>query len=402
MPKLALAIVLILLGALPAAAGTTPEMEAALTRLGDQVAAGFARKDKPALDRLIDLRAIGLRAARDAYDTPDQQTAFAKGFADQRGERLFDALFTVLDGPETSVKMLRLIRRGVVVRPLLRFDYGDLGLDYWELVPERQKDGSYRVVDWYRLSTGSLLSRDLGGAARLALDPTPGLLDTVLGVKRADARVVALLKEMGDLERAGNLRGALQKLGQLPPEITSTRLFLQKELSIVTRLGDDAGYYAVLARLAKVCGKDPSCALLLLDHHLQRHEYDLALADLAMVESRVGSDSYIEMLRATVHHEKKSFGPMVEAAGAAIRLEPELENAYFLLALGHTRLAKFAKAIEVYEQISAKFGYELTRESFEGNPDNAELVESPEFRAWIAASEGSVPSRSAPASPAQP
>jgi len=91
---------------------------------GAGLAREFNERDLAELERLIDLRALGLRAARPVLDNAASRKEFADGI---ESSGVLGNLTAMLDRNGGSVRMMGLVKREEGQRPLVRWNYANAG-----------------------------------------------------------------------------------------------------------------------------------------------------------------------------------------------------------------------------------------------------------------------------------
>lgn len=356
-----------------------------LHELGAKISVAFNERDADTLVEMIDIQAFGLRVAATLFDNEKARHEFAYGFA--RGApstEIVNQFFAQLDSSEGSVtKVMKVVQRGDEHRPLIRLDYGDGGFEYLEFVIHSDDQGQPRIVDWEPLSGGELYSGSVGTIVRLAMGPAPGLIPGFLGLRHVDENTVKQMKRIGELRKQGEFQKAYEEMGNLPAELADSRVLLVQRASLASVTGDDDAYRKALARLDEKYGQDPAAAFMLLDHYFYAKDLQKFLGAIGAIESRVGVDGLMQLLRSNMYGEMGMHEEAIAHAGEAIRLEPELTSAYFSLAQSHVLLGQFGEAIGVYRQLEADFGYEFSEENFVEDERFRKFLASPQFKEWL-------------------
>jgi tetratricopeptide (TPR) repeat protein len=344
---------------------------------GNEVARGFNERDEALVAKLFDMDVLARRAARSFSDDVREQAGFARGIAKTPPRTLLAPLFKALETSKGVVECLPGAnpKQG---RALLRFDMGDNGFDYLELVVERE-----HFVDWYQLSRGELLSVTAGGLGRLMTDPNPGLLQTLFGVKSVDRGVLEHIRAMGTLQRAGKYAEAIAAIDRLPQPLAESRILLTNRAGFATYGQLPAEYDKSLALLAKRHGDDPSAAVMLLDYYFKNNQTARALGAIDAIELRVGVDGLTTLLRANAWLGAGEFAPAIQSAKESIRLEPKRDGGYHTLAAAFIGLKKYPDAVKTYQTLASDFGYRFERQSFLTDATYAGFVKSPEFARWL-------------------
>lgn len=358
-----------------------PNLEA----IGGQLETIFNERQTDTFSSMLDLSGLSARVAANVYDNEKGRAEFVRGFMKTaQAKTLVTDFFGQLDrSPESAAKYMKVVRRGNENRPLLRMDYGDSGFEYIEFVVQADAKGKARIVDWAPLSSGELYSEVVGRMARILTEPSPGLIQTLLGMQQIDQATLKRMKTIAEMRRKGDLRSALQEMEKLPAEIADSRVVLVQRASLASEMNDDDAYRKMLARLEKLHGNDPAAAFMLLDHYFYAKDLNKCLQAIASIESRVGVDGMTQMLRSNIYASSGMHKEAITHASKAIDIEPDMSDPYFTLAQSHVVLGQFAEAIEIYSTLQADFGYEFSKDNFAQDATFTKFIASSQFKKWL-------------------
>ena len=345
---------------------------------------GFNNSDLDALEPYFDFKAIGARVGRDLFENKREYNSFASGIESAKRNTL-TALTRQISSLNGKMILMGYVKRSHGVVPQARIDMGDAGVDYIEFYLDKQADGSYRVVDWYQLSSGRLYSRSVAILAKVMINPNPGILKKLLGVVEFDEENIDLIKKLGQARTRGDYAEANRIFNSLTPEIRDSKVFLEVGIGLANLLGDQQLYRQRLGLLADKHGDDPSAAFLLIDYYYYEGNFDKALANIGVMERKVGKDGLTTYLKGNLYFDMaKDFESAKKLYIEAIDIEPSYEDSYHTLAYIYIAQRDFAGATQVYRLLEENFGYRYTRENFTHAAENAEFVSSREFRQWMA------------------
>jgi tetratricopeptide (TPR) repeat protein len=116
---------------------------------------------------------------------------------------------------------------------------------------------------------------------------------------------------------------------------------------------------------------------------------DKAMQCVVTIERRVGSDGVTNLLKANINMTDGAYAQGLAFAQQATRLEPDLEDAYYSLAMNYVGLEQYPQAIAVYKSMATRFKLKFDRQHFEREPRLAGLVKSADFQKWLPAPPGS-------------
>jgi hypothetical protein len=358
-------------------AGETPDV------VGRELTQAFNQRNEAVLGSLVDMNALGLRVASSMYDDDTRRTAFARGFSRAGPHNLLQSYFKTLDSTHGHVKLMKVSQRDGQPVLLTRVDLTTKGFDYLEFILQKDGTGAYRVIDWFQLSRGENASVSIGAVARLMLDPDTDLIHRMFGVPQVDDKLIAQMKQIGALQRAGDFAGAMGLMRQLPEPIANSRRILSSRAGLASLAGQTDAYKSALAEIAKRYSDDPGAAFMLLDYYFFENQMDKAMQAIEVIERRVGADGMTNLLKANASLQRKDYDRGVAFAQQAIHLEPELAQSYVALARGYTGKQKYPEAVSTYRLLGTRFGVQWKRETFVKDPEAAHLVQSDAFRKWL-------------------
>ncbi len=349
--------------------------------VGESLARALNERDKSAVADLIDLKSLATRAARVLELNKADQDAYVRGVESVGGARLLEGLFRTLESSQGSARFMRLTDSRPA-RALVRFDLGANGCDYLEYVVDASS-GRPRIVDWFQLSSGQLISVTLGGIGQLLTTRDAGLLGRLLDIKSVDEEHMVRLRRIGELNRTGKYAEAVEQFHQLPEQIANARIMLTLRSQAASLGGMREEYDRTLATIARKYSDDPATAFMLIDHYFNVKDYPKALASIDIIEKRVGRDGVTSVLRAALHFASGELANALKHADESIALEPDRLQGYDTRATVLVGLERHSDAVAAYRDMESRFDLEFTREIFTEDPAFEKFVASQEFRKWL-------------------
>jgi tetratricopeptide (TPR) repeat protein len=210
-----------------------------------------------------------------------------------------------------------------------------------------------------------------------------GVLGRLFGTESVDAKALARMRKVGELQRAGKYAEALKELRQLPDAMVNSRVLLSAQATIAQMSKDDAEYTRVLAKLAEKYSDDPATAFKLIDHYFTIKDRPKMLASIDTMEKRVGADGVTRNLRAAAYFHTGDYANTLKFADEAIQLEPDFLNGHDTRASALVGLARYDDAVAQYQGVEKQFGLAFTRDVFVSDPFFAAFAKSAAFRAWL-------------------
>jgi tetratricopeptide (TPR) repeat protein len=350
---------------------------------GRELARAMNERNAKAFAGLLDVEALAERAAAEVTDDPKARKEFASGVVQGGVPKMIANQFMILEKSRGRAVFLR-ATHARPSRSLVRLDLNEQGFDYLEYLVVRGADGRYRAIDWFMLSTGELASSTMGGIGKLFIDPEVGFLERFLGAKVAPSKaLVADLRRVGELQRAGKFAEAADVLRSMPDEIANSRYVLSLRARLEAIAGQHEKYTRSLAQLAARYSDDPSLAFVLLDHYFTRKETDKAVRSIELMEKRVGVDGVTSFLKANSYADTGRYAEALKFAQEAVRLEPQLADGHFAVVLAQVGLKDYAEAVKEYRLLEKDFGYTFSRDAFAADPQYAGFMQSAAFKAWL-------------------
>jgi tetratricopeptide (TPR) repeat protein len=366
------------------------EVQPALA-VGDEECAIFAQslvkavkeQDAAQLAKLMDWNALLGTASRN-ITAPDKTrlrfVADMKGDAKKPG--LLPRQFLDLISRGGEYKFLRRHAVGNQARLVFRLALPDgAGLNYHDVVLDRAGDGGLKGADVYIFTNGELLSQ----TARRAF------LTTVLrqeqvpvarleGVEREFQLHFTKVELMNDFERAGQYQQVLKLYDQLPTELQRDKNVMLIRLRAAQNLGG-AEYSEAIENLRTFHPDDPSIDLFSITYFLNKKDAPKALEMIDRVDSAVGSDPYLNVLRSDVYLAVNNASAAREAAHTALEEDPTLLEAQWALIAVSLREKNFDETLELLRDIERRFAPRFP--DMKALPIYAEFIKSSQYQEWL-------------------
>lgn len=254
------------------------------------------------------------------------------------------------------------------------------GVNYHTLYLARSETGSLRIVDIGVAVSGERLSETL----------RRGFLALVAGAEEDwsplfEEREQQYLKHLTDL-RAMAEALSQQELGRVDGLFGELPLVLQRDHSVqMLRLQTalargETEFSGALTRFRGMFPDSLAGELFAVNAWLQLERPAGALEAIDRIETAVGGDPYLHVMRADVHYRAGELAAAERASRAAIKDDPDLQDAYWQLTTISLDQRNFATTAEMLTQIADRFGVEF--QDLRDVPEYNEFVQSPEYRAW--------------------
>ena len=359
----------------------TDPVKAAHT-LGVAIADALNKGDAQAAANFVDSHALATRIAATMYTDPAQQQTFVNGFGRWTVPEVFKMYHESLQQGHGSAKFMRVVMRAGEPRALVRVYGGTDSVDYLELLIGRNSSGEYRVIDWYQLVWGRMISDTLGAGTKLMRDPDQSLLDRVFGTTTASADIVAKMRRIGTLEVQGKYSEALGLMNELPPEFAESLEILRAREVAAVSSQNGAEYERALNTIAAKYGDQPSVALLLMPYYLKHRQFGRVSAGFTIIENRVGTDGVTNTLREMFSQQAGALTEAVKYGQKAVAIEPDLPQAWYFLGTSYVYVKNYPQAVASFQTLQTRFGAKLTRDQFVG-PGWEGFTRSDAFKHWM-------------------
>jgi tetratricopeptide (TPR) repeat protein len=375
-----LSLLLLVLAAQPPAAPATavkaPAMDPAYVAYTTELENGINAGDPSMMDSRIDLERLIERSTRDTSTPKGFADGFAKGVR-RSGVNLGKQLVDAQDD-ESDFHLLRLRMDGGAPHALYRV-ISKAGINYLDLELARNAKGEVVIVDIYPHISGELFSETLRRMYLMAAaEAGHDLMDKLMGKEQEFLKNVPKLQAMQRLTQERKPAEVVKTFRELPPSLRQDKLFLLLRLNAASNL-DEAEYQKAIEDFEKAFPNDPSIALISIDGHMMRKDYDNVLKCIDRLDSRV-KDPYLHYLRGSVMLDKGDGKEARRFFQAAIDAEPTLVAPYWVLIGLSLQDKKYKDTARYLTAIERDAGMELNEltelEQYAG------FVKSPEYKAW--------------------
>lgn len=248
---------------------------------------------------------------------------------------------------EVAIEVRRLLAPD---RVLVRFVVDGGGIGYWELEVASMK-GAVRVMDLLDYQLGVELSKPTRWGHQLteAANSKNVTSQSLAGLFRRHHKAI---NRMNALTHAGELAEALALFEALPAKVCAMRTLRLLHLNLLSGL-DAEKHRAALALFRRDYPQDPSLVMQELAAALIGEAPELGLSSVAALESRVGQDAELSLLRADFQGELGRLKAQRASIRQAIALEPKNENVWWNLlnfCVEHDRHAETRKVLMLLER----------------------------------------------------
>jgi tetratricopeptide (TPR) repeat protein len=271
-------------------------------------------------------------------------------------------------------------RRVILFRLIQPLTTGGI-VSYFEFVPGKSTDGEIRATDLFVLSSSEFFSETLRRSVLpLVADESRTFLDKLMTGERDFIRDLPKFIEVSQHINQGKMKEALGLIQKMHPETRKQKVVLLMRLRAAQQV-DETDYAATIEEYRKLYPNDPGLDLLSIQYYTAKKNFAQALACVDRIETAVGGDPYLDVIRASINDLRGNHKEARRLARRAVVKEPTLVPAYLEL-LGVSLLEKnyddtLSMLMEIDEKLYLRMN-DLTK-----IPEYAEFVKSPQYKQWL-------------------
>lgn len=288
----------------------------------------------------------------------------------------------------TDARFLRVQEVDGEKRVLVRLLTADRALAYHAYVVGRRKSGALKWVDCHVYTSGEQLSAT---ARRMVLpmfaENNASLLQRLTRGEGLYVKNLAKITEVQEKLKAGDPTGAMGIIEAMPPEVRETKMVLAIRLQVAQKLSNEQ-YLEVMNEWERVFPGDPALALIGIDAAYLRQDYARAVDCLDALEQQLGTDPYLEFLKANTEYRAGRVEACRTAARAALALDPRMARVYDVLLQVELDAKNHAATAALLDEVEAAFPGADMEANIADIDAYAEFHASPEHARWLEAREG--------------
>lgn len=344
---------------------------------------GFEQGNAEPFNQALDAKAIADKATEMVVTDPDWISRFRpgliKGIRQGIGTKLLGQMY-----PGSYVRLLKLDIRKNEARALLRFDYGEQGNGYLNLIMKPSPGGEVRIVDWYDYAMGQPYTSSLRQLVAI-LAPSPTVLGKLYDVASDRKEVSEALRHLFKLNKEQKHAELAKSFLEQEESVRSSKVLSLSAVHAASFSGDDELYHKALSNLEQFHGEDETLFFILLDYYFIEEKYDHLLSRLDKIKIQLGSrDAALEVIRANTLTARGDYTDALAAANEAVAMEPDYEWAYMSQFSAFIALEDFTGAVKTADILEKRFDYDLTPEALSSVAEYADFVSSKAYREWRA------------------
>jgi hypothetical protein len=253
--------------------------------------------------------------------------------------------------------------------------------EYHDLVLSRRGENKVVIVDAYLMRSGELMSQ----ATRRAFLPYakhvfPKIVDGSNGLEREFFNHAEKLRVLERAMRERRFSEAAATFESLPEAMRHDRALQLMYVKASAELGEEK-FVPALAELRKRYPEYPSVDLISIDWYVFKKDYPPALPAIDRLDSALGGDAHLKILKAGIYVEQKELVAARKLADAAIAEEPTLLEAHWALVSISLAKKDFRETASHLTRIADTFEIEFA--DLTEIEEYAEFVKSPEYAEWV-------------------
>jgi tetratricopeptide (TPR) repeat protein len=352
--------------------------------LGDKLVKALNAGDLQALTNLIDIQGLEKRFSPGLQRHPRASSYIDDRFFADMVRATLESYCKAMNGAHGTAKLLQIKMHAGQPRIRIRLDQGALGFTYLDFVGDQERSGEFRVIQWYELNDGVLVTETLADIARLGAGPDDTTLGSIFSTSPFDPDRVDQIRQIEVLRGRGQYAESLEAFSQLPSDVTEKLVALKMRAQDARRVNNMSAYNRALDLIDLHYGRgNPALALTLIDYYIDKGDIDKALEAVDAFESRIGVDAGTCLMRARILFRAGEYGESVTYARKAVEREPDLDSAWYSLGKGYVGLKNYPQAVATYKTMQTRFHTTFTREAFVRDPNFSAFAQSRDFEKWL-------------------
>jgi tetratricopeptide (TPR) repeat protein len=364
----------------PIAKADGPPTEEECQAFGRKLEKAVAEGDKAATDQLFHIKDLMERADRELkLDlTPADQDGLKKVGERTSGRTASEAIGVAQNGG--SYTFLRVHTVDGKRRVLMRTITPDGGLTYHDILLIRYPDGQVATHDLYDFAKGAMLT-DLFGRGTLALIAQlhPDMFARLSPSDQLYAKHENALVAMDRDIRSGRAKEALATFRALPAELQMDKLFQLVAVQAAQRTNDD-DYLLELERLRRNHPGNVVTDLWSVEYYIFKKQCKEALECIDRLDKMVGGDPFLDVKRADALIDAGRHKEAREAAEKAVKNEPKLRPAYWVLATVAVEEKNYSDTSAWLKKLVEATGETLTAAELEQDERFTAFAKTPQFK----------------------
>ncbi len=345
-------------------------------QLVEQMLTAFQARDVDTFAKLVDPVAMIDRVAKGMNLTGNTRTEFIRG-GTVGIRRSNDIMFDALKRNQAVTIFKFKHRIGDENRLLFRHKLGEENgyafIDF--VVNERGK-----IVDWFSYAEAIKASDAMRQAIAFMMNDK-SLLSSIFGLPQIDNAAVVAFRRYSDLVQKQQFKDAFAALDDLPAEYKKLRVWASLRVTVAGQF-DESLYRESLNYLADNFGQDPDLQFVLIDHYFYQQQMTKVIIAIDKVQETLNEDAELQYLACAVLKNAQQLEPALQRCQRALRLEPAIENAYWVIidiGFQHKDAGLVTETLTAYEQA---FDKQFDPDELAELDGYNAIADTDEYRTW--------------------
>ena len=351
----------------------------AVQKWGESFGKAAKENDTKALMKLLDFK-LNIAKAGSGLARKSDKDVFGGGFKQGVAQML-----KVCCDPEGSYLFRRVELTEFGPNALMRVIGADGACNYhfWRILENEQ--GDLVGADAYFVLSGETLCESMQRVVVLALPPDKrNFIEKMMGAQRRDAKALSELNTLWTASNGGQHQKVLSSFDKLPQDYQNDKLVLLSGIRSAGAVNDDDKYVELLGRFRKFFPNDVAADLAGVDFHFMKEEFSKMQDAIDRVESCVGQDAHMKLLKAVGYVGSKQPQKAIEVLQQAIKIEPGYETSYWQLVEAALNEKEHAIVTDTLKGLVKEFGYaEFAMEEVDIYKDYLASPEYAKFQAFL-------------------
>ena len=223
----------------------------------------------------------------------------------------------------------------------------EMGVNYHEIHLNTDEEGDIVIEDFYSYLEAELFSQ---GIRRLYII---NLASEVEDFDHPIAEALPVISEVAMLADGGKQKEAFEKIMALPKSVLKQKIVLLIMLTLGNDLGKESLEVAA-KKFKELYPDDPLINLKMMEFSFLARDTAQILNYIGKVQSQIGYDPYLQMLKATVIKDKQA-AEAKKLLYASLEKEPENDEFYWVLFDLLIQEKEYDKTIEWFGKMKEQF-----------------------------------------------
>ncbi len=367
-------------GASAAVSGATVS-DADAQQFTDKMSRAMRSNDVTGMSNLIDVDALAKASVADLNIPNLDMAGFTQGMRQSLATPTgLPAQLAQSIANGGSVDLLRFVEVDHQKRARMRLVHpNNGGVNYIDFILGRDGAGQVVAQDMYIFYSGELLSQTVRRlAVQMAAQGNQSLLERLKGTESE------FVKHIGDVEgittalAAKNGGEAARLFDALPDSLKQNKTLKLMHIQIAELQGDTQ-YTQAIADFRAAFPNDPASDLISIDYYLLKKQYDKSLEAVNKLDSSLGGDPYLNVIRAYLYITEDKMPQAQDAAEKAAQQMPDNKDAntvVLLTALINKRYEPVPAALNALKKAGEAIPDVATNEKYAG------FRSSPQYKEW--------------------